>query len=685
MAATYPGIQAIAKAFEADPRTRLANTMMATGASTAPVAGGSWAWVDGLARALQGGIGGYVSKQQLKKYGAEQDKLTAGGQQTGAEGLAAMAPPPQAPMPPQAPVMPPQAPQAPPAMAAPLAPQQPPQALGKIDPNEVMAALGAKPPAPSMAPNAMPPMPGEISGYGGGTFDMAGKQVTPTQRGVVFADPLGGKGGPVSSGYGPRKAPVKGASTMHTGIDIPVAEGSPVLPAAPGRVIAAWNDTKNGGGLSVRVRHADGSVTGYAHLSALNVQQGQEVDGSTPIGAAGKTGKATGSHLHFTVRDPSGKRVDPSKIEFGTAGGVPTPASTPPATGRPPVAGVEPELEVPDAMARPDAPEAEGATKSPKLIQAYKMLQRGNPYEYDKAMAMLEEGLAEQGNFEERATGRKQSIKDTTYQSDLGMFANDRQTRLQDTLTGNREIRGRNFQVADREDGQSFTAEQNAAERAARIAEAERDRAFRREQASLDRNQQLQLTLRQIEASAATREEKALAKQNAFYQSPEGRKDLEAFEAASKSADQMNTLLGEFEVLNKDTDTGGMWNAYTPNAIQGFTNKNTQRMINIGDQLAQTLTKTLPGALSNADLEFLRGIVPSVTSKRDNNTQNIRYFRNAANRQAEYATARTQSRINGDRSFPTKWRAYTQAVPLKDADKITFEEFSSAPTVNFGK
>jgi len=88
---------------------------------------------------------------------------------------------------------------------------------------------------------------------------------------------------------------------------VPLPAGTPVNAAADGTVIAAWNDTAHGGGQSVRIRHADGTVTGYADLGGYNVKVGQQVRAGQPIGTAGSSGStSTGNHVHFSVRGPGG-------------------------------------------------------------------------------------------------------------------------------------------------------------------------------------------------------------------------------------------------------------------------------------------------------------------------------------------------------------------------------------------
>jgi len=105
--------------------------------------------------------------------------------------------------------------------------------------------------------------------------------------------------GVLTSGYGWRWG------RMHKGIDIAAPIGTPVFAAAPGEVISAgWNS--GGYGNLVKILHADGSITVYAHNSRILVQQGQRVEQGEQISAMGSTGFSTGPHLHFEVH-PSGK------------------------------------------------------------------------------------------------------------------------------------------------------------------------------------------------------------------------------------------------------------------------------------------------------------------------------------------------------------------------------------------
>jgi murein DD-endopeptidase MepM/ murein hydrolase activator NlpD len=107
--------------------------------------------------------------------------------------------------------------------------------------------------------------------------------------------------GALRDGFGPRPtAPVAGVSTFHRGQDLGASCGATVRAAAAGRVVeAGWSGSY---GRWVRIRHANGVETGYAHAEQLLVRVGRQVKAGTPIALAGSTGASSGCHLHFEVR-----------------------------------------------------------------------------------------------------------------------------------------------------------------------------------------------------------------------------------------------------------------------------------------------------------------------------------------------------------------------------------------------
>jgi murein DD-endopeptidase MepM/ murein hydrolase activator NlpD len=121
--------------------------------------------------------------------------------------------------------------------------------------------------------------------------------VRPGSSGLIWP-----ASGPVSSGFGYRWG------RLHAGIDIPLAEGTPLRAAASGRVIiAGW---VGGYGNYTCIQHAGALSTCYGHQSRLGTSVGASVGQGQVIGYSGNTGHSTGPHLHFEVRI-NGQPVDP--------------------------------------------------------------------------------------------------------------------------------------------------------------------------------------------------------------------------------------------------------------------------------------------------------------------------------------------------------------------------------------
>ena len=117
-------------------------------------------------------------------------------------------------------------------------------------------------------------------------------------------------GGRQTSGFGPRKAPTKGASTYHKGVDWAVATGTSVYASCGGTVSkAGWG---SGYGYVVYIDHEDGRQTRYGHLSKVLVKNGQTVKQGERIALSGNTGVSTGPHLHFEILI-NGSQVNPLK------------------------------------------------------------------------------------------------------------------------------------------------------------------------------------------------------------------------------------------------------------------------------------------------------------------------------------------------------------------------------------
>jgi hypothetical protein len=109
--------------------------------------------------------------------------------------------------------------------------------------------------------------------------------------------------GSYTSGYGARWG------TLHAGVDIANAIGTPIYAVADGEVIDSG--PAQGFGMWVRLRHADGTVTVYGHIDSSNVSVGQKVMAGDQIARMGNRGFSTGPHLHFEVHLGGENKIDP--------------------------------------------------------------------------------------------------------------------------------------------------------------------------------------------------------------------------------------------------------------------------------------------------------------------------------------------------------------------------------------
>lgn len=115
----------------------------------------------------------------------------------------------------------------------------------------------------------------------------------------------------VTSPFGIRKHPILRKKLKHDGIDLR-AKYEEVYSVMDGEVTAVDSDKRSG--IYVTVRYPGGYTCSYCHLSQPMVKKGDSVKAGEVIAISGNTGTSTGPHLHFGVRDSSGKCLDPMVI-----------------------------------------------------------------------------------------------------------------------------------------------------------------------------------------------------------------------------------------------------------------------------------------------------------------------------------------------------------------------------------
>ena len=139
----------------------------------------------------------------------------------------------------------------------------------------------------------------------GAYFDAEGR----SKRRAFLASPM--EFSRVTSGFAMRLHPLMQTWRAHLGVDYGAPSGTPVR--AVGEGVVEFAGKQNGYGNVVQLRHANDRSTLYAHLSRIDVKNGQRIDQGQNLGAVGATGWATGPHLHFEFR-VNGQHQDPLRV-----------------------------------------------------------------------------------------------------------------------------------------------------------------------------------------------------------------------------------------------------------------------------------------------------------------------------------------------------------------------------------
>jgi len=139
-------------------------------------------------------------------------------------------------------------------------------------------------------------------------YDEKGHEV----EGFLLARPV--KGARISSHFTKRRFhPVLKKWKAHLGIDYAARRGTPIVAAGSGKVIYAARAGSYGN--LVKIRHADGYETRYAHMKSFRrgIRKGKRVKKGQTIGYVGSTGRSTGPHLHFELRK-KGRAINPLRV-----------------------------------------------------------------------------------------------------------------------------------------------------------------------------------------------------------------------------------------------------------------------------------------------------------------------------------------------------------------------------------
>lgn len=136
------------------------------------------------------------------------------------------------------------------------------------------------------------------------------KIVSVTSKKTVSVDRIWPVKGGISSAFGMRRHPVTQRRSFHNGIDIRARQGTNIVCPTDGIVVCAGRAGLLG--RLVKVRTPDGKTLYFGHMHKIKCVKGQKVKQGTVVGTVGRSGRATGPHLHFSVL-ANGRYMDPIK------------------------------------------------------------------------------------------------------------------------------------------------------------------------------------------------------------------------------------------------------------------------------------------------------------------------------------------------------------------------------------
>ncbi|MDG9702124.1 M23 family metallopeptidase [Streptomyces sp. DH37] len=164
---------------------------------------------------------------------------------------------------------------------------------------------------------------GTVPFLAGGARSAPGGEAVPASFSVEPGSLLGHWARPVAGNYrvsAPYGIPGDWQAGHHTGIDFAMPVGTPVYSVGSGAVVFAGE--AGAYGRAVTIRMDDGHYTLFAHLSRISVGGGERVKAGSRVGTSGATGRVTGPHLHFEVRNKRGYGSDVDPVAYLARRGV---------------------------------------------------------------------------------------------------------------------------------------------------------------------------------------------------------------------------------------------------------------------------------------------------------------------------------------------------------------------------
>lgn len=702
----YGTIPTIAQAYQNDPRSKLAQSALALGTSTAPVAQGGWAVPDGLARAAQAILGAVVNKNQEKKYGKrEQDYTSAMAQ------AAQMASTPQPGAAPNPAAMNPATVN--PAMAAaanalgggqPPAPQ--PGQIHTIDPNTAYGPQGGPQQANFAPPGPQPPAMGAMGSGGAPSPAVAGPSMAPQPPApAVFSATRGLPS--VADLYRTGIRPIEGGTDPKTG----AFRTSPKGAVGPGQIMPGTGpEAARLAGLPWdEKRFRSDTQYNDALGQAYYAKQLQDFGDPLKAAAAYNAGpgrvrtalrRARRTGTDYTAHLPAETQEYVQKFAAAIGGGQQGGADPTYSAG---ASIVQPQME-----ARPQLPEmpgaAPGAPQLPPEVQtnrigmAQALMQSGNPDLMQIAQTYLEKGLDEQGDNRRLASQQQFQQGQTGYTANLNDWQGARNDARGAVYNEYRDAGNRNFQREQTYTGQVFQAGQSELDRRFNretrednqqygTAERQATQAFQREQEAIQRGWQTgenkaqretQLEIAGIRADAKGRQQQ---QRNAYFNSPTG---LKMQKEAGDAITANNTAIDKYKRfmdLNERQGTGGVA-LNTPGiaSVYGWADSDLREMNSLAnDATLANLGGGLGAQISDSDRKFIMDSNISTSSPRTANVNIARARIGALRRKNDYLVEFANAQADGTApQFAKEWSIFASQTPIvqygKDGNAIATDK-----------
>lgn len=702
----YGTIPNIAQAYQNDPRTLLANSALATGTSTAPVAAGNWGYADGIARAAQAITGAFMDKKTRGRYaereGKYMDAMSEAAKAAGtpqadpamAAAATALAPPQQPPPQPQPSAVPnPVQTFTPPPSAPP--PPDPRVMAGGPDPLAPLPAQGPQgPQGAPMQPAAMPRPPQAAQPRSSQLWSQTAappRQEPPPRPTNAVASR--GSGMTARDMYYAAIVPQEGGMNADGSFNVSWkdAVGPAQMIPSTARAVAKqhgilFDDEK------YRSDADYNNMLGELHYEdLLNKYDGDPLKAAAAYNAGEqavnralrkerRTGERWTAFLPVTY-GPDGKTVVDTTEEYVQrfsdaigSGGTTTErgyeamedVQAPPRQGvAPPQMEQAPALPAMDQQ-RPNAPQLPSEVQSNRIAMAQQMLASGNPDLAMLAQDYLDKGLTEQ-NAARILRAEQQFMRDNaTYGAELGDFFDQRSADRQYRYNENSASNQRNFQREENYNDRQFQAGENYAQRQLTSRIASQDRAWQTERDEAAHRRALELE--GVRARSGGKD--------AFWSTATGEKLRGEMEDANNGYYDLIEKIDNFLFMNQNTATGGL-RALTGGVEATLGNDDLGSMRGIGNQVTIDALGGLGIAISDGDRQYVDKSYLSISDPYEQNLRRGEIAKAIAQRNIDYNVSKLDWRAQYDprsmSQFGKLWREYVNSVSIVTRDEESGE------------